>query len=185
MNFVEPDDVDGWRTSEGYFPENITNLLESKTGFKISELDKPQGTPHDNGTFFHAFAKGKKKERPSVHWDLPLYHHVCIVYLTENIPAKYGTSFYRHKATGLECSPNSHDAKRLKSTTKNLKQWIDRECRDKRYFEETDRVGYRFNRAVIFPAKRLHAATNHFGSSLDNGRLYQIFTFKVDKNKPV
>jgi len=182
MDFVEPEDADGWRTSEGYFPDNITALLESKTGFNITELDRPQGTPHDNGTFFHAFAKGKKKETPGVHWDLPLNHHVCIVYLTENIPSRYGTSFYKHKATGLECAPIWRDAKRLNTTTDALRKWIDKECRNKKYFEETDRVGYLFNRAVIFPAKRLHAATNHFGSNINDGRIYQIFSFKVEQN---
>jgi hypothetical protein len=40
-------------------------------------------------------------------------------------------------------------------------------------------AGYRFNRAIIFPANRFHAATKHFGGDLRNGRIYQLFTFHV------
>ena len=183
MEFVEPEDVEGWRTTSGYFPRNMENLLRQKSGLIISELDKPQGTPHDNGTFYHSLSAGNKKEKPAVHWDLPLNHHVCIVYLSKNIAANCGTSFYRHKSLGLECAPTQRDARKLGKTKEALIEKINLDCRNKKNFEEIDRVAYRFNRAVIFPAKRLHAATAHQGSDLKNGRIYQIFSFKAKQPK--
>ena len=179
MEFVEPEDVTGWRTNCGYFPPNIIELIESRSGFRVDYIQKPLGTPHDNGTFFHTFANGKKKEIPGVHWDTPLDQLICIVYLSEGIPAQCGTSFYRHRSTGLESAPFAKEAKRLGYQTQQLRQLLDRQSRQISKFEEIDRVGYRFNRAVIFPAKRLHAATAHYGEDIEKGRIYQIFSFKA------
>ncbi len=178
MRFVEPDDVNGMRTESGYFPEGFLELLENRSGLKVSYLQMPQGTPYDNGAFYHAFAKGKHKEKPGVHWDSPINQMICIVYLTQGLPSEYGTSFYQHKETGLTAAPTSSDAKRLSMSVSQLKEAVYRDCWNKNRFIETDRVGYRFNRALIFPAKRLHAATNHFGENLSNGRIYQVFSFR-------
>lgn len=182
MEFVEPEDVTGWRTTSGYFPSNIVELIESRSGFKVDYIQKPQGTPHDNGTFFHTFAKGKKREIPGVHWDTPLDQLICMVYLSEGIPTQCGTSFYRHRPTGLETAPFAKDAKKLGYQTQELRHLLNRHSRQKSKFEEVDRVGYRFNRAIIFPAKRLHAATAHYGNDIAQGRIYQIFSFRAAKS---
>ncbi len=181
FDFVRLKDVTGWRTSSGYLPKGFKQLLRAKLGFQVYDLEAPQGTPHDNGIFYHAFHKGKKKDVPGVHWDEPLNHHIGIVYLTEGLAEHYGTSFYRHKATGISKTPTRQDAKRVGLPLKELKQKILDDGYFKQRFVETDRVGYRYNRAVVFPANRLHAATAHFGDDLKNGRIYQVFSFDLEK----
>jgi len=177
--FIEPEDLVGWRTKRGYMPRNFQQRLERLTGKKIKYLQKPQGTPDDNGTFFLSFSKGKIKENPQPHYDDPLNHYVCLVYLSENIPSDCGTSFFKHKKTQLEYYPVTKDLDRLNMSIKQVEHILDRDCTYSNRWEETDRVAHRFNRAVIFPCKRLHAASKHYGSNMENGRIYQMFTFEV------
>ena len=129
--------------------------------------------------FFYPFLLVRKKEVPGVHWDLPLNEMLCLVYLSEDIPISCGTSFYRHKRTGLENAPTLKDAKNLDCSKSDLEKIIQRDRRYANRFIETDRIGYKFNRAIIFPSKKLHAATKHFGSSIHDGRIFQVFSFKV------
>ena len=180
MEFVEPDDIVGWRTTEGYFPNNFISLLEKKSGLSIKSIQMPEGTPYDNGVYFLSHNAGDKKETPGVHWDLPASQMLCLVYLTEDVPIECGTSFYKHKKSGLENAPTQQDARRLKQSKESLVNNIERDGCIPNRFIEMDRIGYKFNRAIIFPCKRLHAATNHYGKNLKTGRLYQVFTFKTN-----
>lgn len=179
MEFVEPDNLIGWRTTQGYFPNDFVAMLEKKSGLKIEHIQMPEGTPYDNGTYYLALNSGKKQETPWIHWDVPASHYVCLVYLTENVPVSSGTSFYKHRKTGAEFGPTAKYAKYFGINKQALKNLLDRDGTYRKRFIETDKVGYRFNRAVIFPANRLHSASEHFGSSLDNGRIFQAFTFKA------
>ncbi len=45
---------------------------------------------------------------------------------------------------------------------------------------EIDRVGNFFNRMVAYPSGAFHSATKHFGSNLENGRIYQTFRIGVN-----
>jgi len=180
MTFVEPDNLVGWRTTEGYFPDNFIEQLESKTGLSVKQIQMPEGTPYDNGTYYLAFNAGSKKEKPWIHWDLPASHYVCLVYLTENVPLSAGTSFFKHKATGAEFGPTAKFAKKLGISKQALKDRLDRDGPYRNRFIETDRVGYRYNRAIIFPANRLHSASEHFGKDIETGRIFQAFTFEAN-----
>ena len=179
FNFDEPPEITGYRSVGGYYPRNIKKRLEGYTGAKVSQFPLPIGDLYDNGIFYLSFAKGSKKEKPGVHYDDPLHHMVCIVYLTEGIPAECGTSFYRHKRTGLISKPTVHDAKRLRRSLESIEDELHFDSNKRSKWEEIDRVGYGYNRAVIFPAKRLHAASKHFGGSIKGGRIYQLYTFKA------
>jgi len=179
MKFVEPDNLIGWRTTQGYFPDNFVAMLEQKSGLKIVHIRMPEGTPYDNGTYYLAFNSGKKKENPWIHWDAPASHYVCLVYLTENVPVSSGTSFFRHRKTGAEFGPTAKYARHLGISKQTLKNLLDRDGPYRKRFIETDKVGYRFNRALIFPANRLHSASEHFGNDLISGRIFQAFTFKA------
>ncbi len=179
MEFVEPDNIIGWRTTQGYFPDNFVSLLEKKTGLKIRHIQMPVGTPYDNGTYYMAFDSGVKKENPWIHWDAPASHYVCLVYMTENVPVTSGTSFFKHRKTGAEFGPTTKYAKQIGISKKALKDLLDRDGTYRKRFIETDKVGYQFNRAVVFPANRLHSASEHFGKDVTDGRIFQAFTFKA------
>ncbi len=179
MEFLEPDNLIGWRTTEGYFPNNFIALLESKTGLTVEYIEMPKGTPYDNGVYYMAFKSGTNKETPWVHWDAPASDYVCIVYLSTNVPISSGISFFKHRQTGTEFGPTAKEAKRLKISKQSLKEWLERDGNYRKRFIEIDKVGHRFNRAVIFPANRLHSASEHFGNNLNNGRIFQAFVFKT------
>ena len=179
LKFSEPEDLVGWRTNKGLLPENIIDLIYSKSGLVVKSMQMPQGTPYDNGTIFLSLSSGAKKERPGIHWDLPLNEMLCLVYLSEGIPSECGTSFYQHRKTGLENAPTTKDAKRLKQSKSQLESIIQRDRYINKRFIETERIGYKFNRALIFPSRRLHAASQHFGKNIESGRIFQVFSFKV------
>lgn len=178
LKYVEPEEITGWRTERGYLPRNIEEIIEKATGWQVRDLHKPEGTHHDNGVFYASFSDGERKEKPGVHYDEPLSHVVGIVYLTESVPADCGVSFYRHKRTGLEYAPTQGDASRLGTSRSALREILERDSCYRSRWVEIDRIGYKFNRAVFFPAKRLHAATRHFGGDLKTGRIYQLFTLR-------
>ncbi|NNF02284.1 MAG: hypothetical protein HKN22_06330 [Bacteroidia bacterium] len=179
FEFQEPEGITGWRSVGGYYPRNIKKRLENYTGAKVSQFPQPLGDLYDNGIFYLSFAKGNKSEKPGVHYDDPLHHMVCIVYLTKGIPEECGTSFFKHKRTGMIAKPNVRDARRLRTNVDRLEDEIHFDSNVARKWIEVDRVGYRYNRAVIFPAKRFHAASKHFGGNIRGGRIYQLYTFKA------
>ena len=175
--FVQPEHITGYRSRRGYFPPRLKQKIERLTGYRVKSLDRPEGSPYDNGVFFQSFASGRRKEVPGVHFDDPVNGIVCIVYLTPGIPAHCGTSFYRHKKTGLESAPDARLARKMRRSLPRLLSEFEDDSRKRSKWVEVDRVGYKYNRAVFFPAKRFHAATNHYGGSLKDGRIYQLFTF--------
>ena len=48
---------------------------------------------------------------------------------------------------------------------------------DSTKFELIDTVGNVFNRCVIFDARQIHAASEYFGQTINDSRLFQIFFF--------
>jgi len=177
--FEEPKDITGWRTTQGFIPKNLSKLVRNTLGRPIKFLEKPQGTIYDNGVFFLSFSKGKIKEKPCPHFDDPFDEHVCLVYLSENIPHDCGTSFFKHKSTGLESYPTRSDLRRLGMKRKDALQILDRDANYPNRWIETSRIAHKFNRAVIFPCASLHSATKHYGDSINNGRIYHLMTFKL------
>jgi len=47
-------------------------------------------------------------------------------------------------------------------------------------FEAVDVVGNVYNRLVLFDSQMFHAASNYFGNTLNNGRLFQLFFFDLE-----
>jgi len=48
-------------------------------------------------------------------------------------------------------------------------------------WEENLRIGLQFNRIIIYPGKYFHDATNYYGKSFEDARLFQ--TFFMDRVK--
>ena len=73
-----------------------------------------------------------------------------------------------------------NDARRLNCKLSDLRAQLEREREKRNKWVEIDRVGYIFNRMVAYPSGILHSATNHYGGSLKDGRIYQTFRIGVD-----
>jgi hypothetical protein len=117
-----------------------------------------------NGTFACTFEDSIWR----AHTDSP-NSYAAIVYLTPDAPIDTGTSFYRHRETGVTESQSEID-------TINKEDFF-----DPTMWEETDRIANYYNRCVIFDASRYHCASRYFGepSNFDKGRIFQVFFFDL------
>ena len=130
--------------------------------------------------------------RADVHVDSPTLPHIFggVLYLSLPEDCQGGTSFYRHRATGLARRPEAADvqaggfASLLDFQKRHLPpnklqpfaQW--RAQRDGRW-EWLMEVPMRFNRLIVFRSDYFHAVTELFGDQPDNGRLVQLFHFQA------
>lgn len=177
-NYFEPEHVTGYRSNEVYHEIGLKNKLENILSIKINRWDiDPK---EENGVFYKGFIKGKHKEIPGVHSDEPYNDITALVYLTQNIPIDCGTSLWMHKKTGLINPATLKDAKRLKMKFDDLKNLLEEDSKKRSKWIEIDRIGNKFNRMVAYPSGAFHSATNHFGSSFKDGRIYQTFRIGVD-----
>ena len=176
--YFEPEDVTGFRSTTVYHEPGVKQKLENILGIKITRWDvKPED---ENGVFYQGFSKGTKKEIPAVHSDWPHNDITVLIYLSPNLPIECGTSLWMHKATKLIDPPTPQDARRLKMKFKDLVELFENDSKKRNKWIEIDRIGHKLNRMVAYPSGALHSATNHFGSSINNGRLYQTFRIGVD-----
>lgn len=179
-NYHEPKHYTGFRSRSVYHEPGVKQKLEKILGIKITRWDTDP--VDENGVFYFGFAKGKNKEIPGVHSDYPHEDITALVYLTPDLPFDCGTSLWMHKSTGLTDPPTSKDGRRLKMTVADIRNRFEEETKQRNKWVEIDRVGYRFNRLVAYPSGALHSATKHYGSSIQNVRLYQTFRIGVDWN---
>lgn len=177
-NYHEPKNYTGFRSRNVYHEPGVKQKLEKILGIKINRWDKD---PKDeNGVFYFGYAKGKHKEVPGVHSDYPHDDITALVYLTPDLPFDCGTSLWMHKKTGLCDPPTAEDGRRLKMKVNEIRNMFEADTKQRSKWVEMDRIGYRFNRLVAYPSGALHSATKHYGSAIDDVRLYQTFRIGVD-----
>jgi glycosyltransferase involved in cell wall biosynthesis len=146
----------GKRSKDRYLTDQIKRSFEEILGFQIREWES-HGM---NGRFQYCTAQ----DALVYHWDGQSW--AGMVYLTPDAPYQTGTSFFAHK--------------QLK--TKQEGDYGSEECfnggfYDKTKFDLVDSVGNVFNRLVLFDAKSIHAASEYFGQTLEDSRLFHLFFF--------
>ena len=145
----------GSRTEEQFFVPGTKEAFERIMGIKIVEWES-HGM---NGRFQYCTA-----EDPLVyHCDLQRW--AAMIYLTPDAPYHTGTNLYAHK-----------------NRTRNSRQGDIDSCFTGGYYDSTkfdlvDSIGNVFNRLFIFDAQSIHAASQYFGQSMTDSRLFQIFFF--------
>ncbi len=176
LGFVRPQPGFARRT-ERWHPRRVRERIER--AFALS-IDRWNAAPASltifdrvNGIFFRHGAR----DTPYVHHDTPPRWWSLVVYMTPDGPEDAGTSFFRHRATGLVSAPTPRDADRLGRPIDELRATLRRDRLRPERWIEVDRVAYRYNRAVLFRSGRLHAATRYFGSRRPDERLYHAFHF--------
>lgn len=148
-------------------------------GIRSDAFDIPE--PHRS--IFERFLGGKMKGgyacfQACVSSDLLVYHSdtqdwAAIIYLTPEPPPESGTSFFRSKHTRVRHASEV-------SSTEIEAMTYGGKLLDRTAWEEIDRTGNIYNRLVIWDAKLVHAATNYFGTSPENGRLFEMFFFDME-----
>ena len=101
-----------------------------------------------------------------------------VVYLSQNVEPHSGTSFYKHKETGCEKLPTDEEFKKLPHSPEHYEQtsyWKEGEPPKFEKWELVYNAENKYNRAIIFDAKRFHCADRGFGKIKENARMYQTF----------
>jgi len=152
----------GKRTGKRFSTPQIKQKFEEILGQKIVNWDGPG--PEFNGSMNGVFQYCIPEDALVYHYDTQTW--AAMVFLTPDAPVQTGTSFYKHKETGIKVAeePNADRA-------------FSGGFYDATKFELIDTVGNVFNRCVIFDARQIHAATEYFGKSIKDSRLFQIFFF--------
>ena len=149
----------GKRTDQCYRFAGLKERFEKLVGRKIVNWEK-YGT---NGCF--QFCIGG---------DQLVYHHdgqqyAGVLYLTPDAPPQAGTNLYRSKHT-----------KKMKVTEAEHGLVFKNGFLDSTEFDLVDVVGNVYNRLILFDAKVIHAASTYFGTTKENGRLFQLFFFDLE-----
>jgi hypothetical protein len=90
-----------------------------------------------------------------------------MVYLTPNAPPSTGTSFFRHRETGIR-----HQGEPGIMQCFNQNTFLDGTP-----YELVDKIGNVFNRLVIFDGGLIHAASEYFGWDIPSSRLFHMYFF--------
>lgn len=161
LDFVyHPDYHKGKRTDAVYRFDGLKESFESILHCKIKNWTK-YGV---NGCFQYCIGG----DQLVYHQDFQEY--AGIIFLTPDAPPQTGTSFHRSKHTN-----------KMKTTNDDFSIVFNKGFLDPTEFEVVDVVGNVYNRLVLFDAQQIHAASNYFGNTLDNGRLFQLFFFDLEK----
>ncbi len=161
----------GQRTEENFRPEGVKEAIEKLMQRKITAWEEHGA----NGVFQFCTSE-----------DALVYHvdpqsYAAVVFLTPDAPPECGTTFYRSKVNGLREAPTDQTAEQLNKTKEHLTSEIfGAGFYDKTKFETVDVIGNVFNRLVIWDAKLIHAASEYFGSNMNNSRLFHMFFFDVE-----
>lgn len=149
----------GARTDATYRFHGLKERFEYLLGTKIKNWD----FYCTNGTFQYCIGG-----------DQIVYHHdeqqyAGVLYLTPDAPVQGGTCFYRSKHT-----------KKNKVTADEHKVVFNKGFLDPTEFERMDTLANVYNRLVLFDAKLIHAGNDYFGTTKENGRLFQLFFFDLE-----
>lgn len=109
------------------------------------------------------------RNRSWIHRDLTDYS--AIIYLTPDGPPDGGTLVYRHKELKIE--------RDSEGTAEQVKQMND-DSGNENNWDVVDKIGYKYNRIVIFTGRRSHKSDQYFGSTREDGRLFQLFFFNLE-----
>lgn len=150
----------GKRTDACYRFPGLKERFEELIGSKITGWDK-YGT---NACFQYCIAG----EQIVYHHDSQEY--AGVLFLSPDAPPQTGTTFYRSRHT-----------KTMKVSDADHGTVFQNGFLDPTAFDVVDVVGNVYNRVVLFDAKLIHAASCYFGTNLQNGRLFQLFFFDIEK----
>ena len=101
-----------------------------------------------------------------IHRDLTEWS--AVIYMTPDAPCDGGTNTYIHKELKIE--------KNSEGTPEQIKK-MDEDSRNYDNWYMVDSIGNKFNRCILFKGKRSHQSGRYFGTTKENGRLFQTYFF--------
>jgi hypothetical protein len=171
---------------EGQFPgrnslqrinvDGLTEAVSRVLGERLEAAPPPQS--HAKFRLTLAADKGRGK----VHVDES--HWSGILYLSRPEDCRGGTTFFRHKATGLDHFPFSREeleAAGFASHAQAHEALIERDGTNDDAWEQTMTVPMQFNRLLLLRPWLFHTAGPGFGDTPDNARLVYLMFFNLPR----
>ena len=155
----------GRRTEEQYLFPGLKERFEEIMGRKITAWE----THGMNGRFQVCWSG----EALVYHCDSQKWGGM--LYLSPGAPYQCGTTLYAHKQTRAR---TYYDEGWDAAWDPNV---YPGDCHlDGSHFEPVDVAGNVYNRLMIFDASAIHSASMYFGTTLETGRLWQMFFFDTE-----
>lgn len=156
QDFYESDYHRGRRTQNQYLFDGLKERFESIIGKPITKW-------HEYG-MNGRFQFCTPEDSLVYHCDSQMW--AGVIYLTPDAPYETGTSFLAHKTSKVRHADDP-----------NISQAFNGYFMDKTPYETVDIVGNIFNRLIIWDGRLIHSASQYFGNSKENARLFQVFFF--------
>jgi hypothetical protein len=150
----------GKRTHETYKFNGLKERFEEIINCKITNWNKYE----TNCCFQYC----TEEDKLVYHCDNQEY--AGVLFLTPDAPVETGTCLLRSKHT-----------KKMKVSIEEESIVFAKGFLDSSEFDFVDKVGNVYNRLVLFDSRCIHAASEYFGDSLENSRLFQLFFFDLQK----
>lgn len=136
----------------------------------LSNVIRPHGgnihTWFETDGFTGSFQMTTATDRSWIHTDhVNTWAGVC--YLTPGAPHTGGTGLFRHRRTG---------ARYVSEMPKDMVY----ESQDMTKWDLVDVIGNMYNRLVLYRSNMFHSSLDYFGSTAEDGRLFQLFFFSTD-----
>lgn len=153
----------GKRTQKRFLPQGIKQTFEALLGTRITNWANYEY----NGVFQYCTAE----DALVYHCDVQRY--AGAIYLTPDAPLSTGTSMYR--------SREYPDVYKINTKDDNYKDVFKGGYYDKTKFEKIDDIGNVFNRLVLWNAQYIHSASEYFGQTKEDSRLFHLFFFDIEE----
>ncbi len=171
-------EVTGTRT----FPGRTSATAIAPQGFDqvVASLVGERIVSHTAAGAFHChfrLTQAGETGRYHVHVDPSGLSWVGVIYLSLPADCQGGTSFFRHKALGLDRTPSRQEEIDAVGVA-TVPALLQRDGPDADAWEHLMTVPMRFNRAVIYRPWLWHSAGPGFGDRPENARLIQLLSFR-------
>jgi hypothetical protein len=168
-NFFEGGEGKGYmgnRTPDYFFAPNMQQAFESIIGNKINNW---YDGDYCNGVFQFC----TKSDKLVYHCDGQDW--AGAIYLNKNAPYNAGTSFFASKRNGQRGGLGGN----FNSDIAFQPEADEDPFLNPNLYEKVDEVGNVYNRLVLWDAQLIHAASEYFGETAENSRLFHLFFFNV------
>jgi len=144
-------------TIKGNYPGLRTSPLATDNHKELFERIVGRKITHWSDEYNGSFQYTVADQKSWIHRDNTDFS--AIVYLSPEAPLDGGTCLWQHKETPEE------------------------DGNDESKWELVDKIGNKYNRAIIFQGHISHKSDRYFGNDLESGRLFQTFFFNVQGRK--
>lgn len=175
---AKPDYFRGKRTEQSFLNEDLRRSFAMLLGSPI-----PEWTKYDTNGVFQICTAGEQLVYHSDH-----QQWAGTIYLTPNAPPSAGMTLYRSRRTlgrtvreSMEIhSPGSY-AMDVALAKQMEAEMYSGKLLDRTAWEPVDVIGNVYNRLVLWNGQMVHAASDYFGSTLEDCRLFQMFFFDTSR----